>query len=117
MPLQTYAEVQAFIKNVLDANHQSNDPQHAPHLDFWSTMSYTAFTTGNVPGVVVEGNSVPILVKGNSQNSNLILSLQGKGPLFGPTGAIGQMPASGPPMFTDVQIKEIADWIDRNCPQ
>ena len=48
------------------------------------------------------GQPVPILVKGDSAHSNLILALRGQGPLFDPTnGSIGQMPANGPPMFTD----------------
>jgi hypothetical protein len=29
----------------------------------------------------------------------------------------GQMPANGPPFFTDTQIQEIAAWIDAGCPQ
>lgn len=64
------------------------------------------------------GNPIPILVKGNSAKSNLILSLQGKGPLFDPaTGAFGQMPANGPPMFTPEEIKANAEWIDHGCPK
>jgi len=38
--------------------------------------------------------------------------------LFDPaTGAFGQMPANGPPMFTPGQIKAIADWVDAGCPK
>jgi hypothetical protein len=72
-------------------------------------MSYQEFTTGNVPGV---DPPTKILVVGNSAVSNIILALQGVGPLFGPTGNIGQMPADGPPYFTAPQIAEIAAWID-----
>jgi hypothetical protein len=92
----------------------------APHKAFWATMPYDDFVNGAVPGVQDPntGGPLPILVKGNSAKSNLILSLQGNGPLFDPnTGAFGQMPANGPPMFTGDQIQQIADWIDAGCPE
>ena len=61
---------------------------------------------------------MPILVKGDSAGSNLILALRGQGPLFNPDdGPFGQMPADGPPFFTEEQIKEIADWIDAGAPE
>jgi hypothetical protein len=63
-------------------------------------------------------NQVPILIKGKSAQSNLILSLRGMGPMFDPNiGSFGQMPANGPPMFTADQIQHITDWIDAGCPQ
>jgi hypothetical protein len=120
VPLKSYAEVQAFITNVLAANGEAGGVNSAPHLAFWSTLSYNDFVNGSVPHVIDPSTQlpIPILVKGNSAQSNLILSLQGKGPLFDPkSGSIGQMPANGPPMFTLDQIKQIADWIDSGCPQ
>ena len=117
--LDHYADVQQFIVSILNANGQQSSG--APHKDFWATLGYDAFVSGPVPRVKDPdtGLPMPILVKGKSANSNLILALQGaKGTAFDPnTGAFGQMPANGPPFFTDDQINSIADWIDRNCPQ
>jgi hypothetical protein len=117
--LDHYADVQQFIVSILAANNQS--AANAPHRDFWATLSYHEFVNGDVPGVKDPNTNapMPILVKGNSAKSNIILALQGtKGTVFDPdTGAFGQMPANGPPFFTDDQIKSIADWIDRKCPQ
>ena len=58
------------------------------------------------------GNPIPILVKGNSAQSNIILALSGTGPIFGPNGSAEQMPPSGP-KFTADQITSIANWIAR----
>jgi hypothetical protein len=117
--LDHYADVQQFIASILKANGQSW--ANAPHKNFWETLSYDDFVNGNVPHVKDPdtGAPMPILVKGKSAQSNLILSLRGaKGTVFDPdTGAIGQMPANGPQFFTDDQINSIADWIDRYCPQ
>jgi hypothetical protein len=61
---------------------------------------------------------LPILVSGNSAQSNLIMALRGQGPLFSSQdGSIGQMPGNGPPFFTEEQIKQVADWIDAGCPE
>ena len=116
--LNHYGEVQQFIASILKTNGQGW--AGAPHKNFWETLSYAEFVNGNVPHVKDSaGLPMPILVKGKSAQSNLILSLRGaKGTAFDPdTGAIGQMPANGPPFFTDDQIDSIADWIDRGCPQ
>jgi len=120
MALRSYAEVQKFISDILTANGEAGGVPGAPHRAFWTTLLYNDFVNGNVPNVLdpTSNKPVPILVKGNSAQSNLILSLQGKGPLFDPnTGAFGQMPANGPPMFTADQIQQLADWIDAGCPQ
>jgi hypothetical protein len=73
---------------------------------------------GDVPGVTEPetGKAIPILVKGNSAQSNLILALQGSGPLFS-ASAFGRMPANGPPYFSPDQIASIAAWIDAECPK
>jgi hypothetical protein len=117
--LNHYADVQKFITSILQANGQY--PVGPPHKNFWETLSYTDFVNGNVPGVKDPNTNLPmpILIKGNSAKSNLILALQGAaGTVFDPdTGAFGRMPANGPPFFTDDQIKSIANWIDGNCPQ
>jgi hypothetical protein len=117
--LAHYTDVQQFIISILMANGES--AAGAPHLDFWATLHYNDFTTGPVPNVTDPdtGGPMPILVKGNSAKSNIILALRGAtGTPFDPsTGAFGQMPANGPPFFTSDQIQSIADWIDAGCPQ
>jgi hypothetical protein len=118
--LNSYVDVQKFITGILKANGE--DASGSPHKNFWTTLSYTQFVTGTVPGVNDPNTgkpTIPILIKGNSEQSNIILALQGAaGTPFDPnTGAFGQMPADGPPMFTPDQIQSIADWIDRGCPQ
>jgi hypothetical protein len=118
MALNSFADVQAFISQVLTTNGE--DASGAPHKDFWNTLTYEQFTNkdnqpnqGNVPGV----DSVQILVVGDSKNSNIIQALRGQG-LFDPnTGQYPQMPAFGPTYFTEDQIDEIAAWIDNGCPE
>src|SRR6266436_9151784 len=103
LPLQSYAQVQAFITKVLIDNGEQGGVAGAPHGGFWSTLSYQQFVNGAVPGVTDPNTALPmpILIKGKSAQSNLILALRGKGLLFDPnTGAFGQMPANGPPMFS-----------------
>jgi hypothetical protein len=118
-PLNSFADVQQFINQVLSQNGEQGGVPNSPHKAFWSTLTYDQFVNGNVPGVTDPntGNPMPILVKGNSAQSNLILALQGDGPIFGPNGAIGQMPANGPPFFSADQVSSIAAWIDKGCPQ
>jgi hypothetical protein len=111
MALNSFAQVQQFITNILATNKETVGP---PHQDFWNTMAYKDFTQGSVPGV---DPPVQILVVGDSKNSNIIQALRGQG-LFDPnTGQYPQMPAFGPTYFTEDQIAEIAAWIDNGCPQ
>jgi hypothetical protein len=118
-PLNSFSDVQNFIDQVLQQNSEQGSVPNSPHKAFWRTLTYEQFVGGNVPGVTDPntGLPMPILVKGNSAQSNLILSLQGLGPVFGPDGAIGQMPANGPPFFTTDQIGSIAAWSDKGCPK
>jgi hypothetical protein len=118
--LKSFAELQKLLNQVLTQNGQIRGVASAPHKSFWTTLSYNDFVTGNVPSVKdpATGVPLPILVKGDSRHSNLILALRGEGPLFDPhAGTIGQMPANGPPMFTKEQIAAIAGWIDAGCPE
>ena len=116
-PLNSFAAFQQFFTQVLTQNNEIAEAQTAPHLDFWKSSTYAQFTNGNIPNVTDgQGNPIPILVKGNSAQSNLIMALQGTGPIFGPTGPYDQMPPKGP-KFTSDQIKSIANWIDAGCPQ
>jgi len=112
----------AYIDGILTQNNEIGGVTSAPHQNFWDTMSYAEFTTGNVPGVNFGPNPpYRILIPGNADNSNFIQALQGVGPLFdNDTGAFGQMPADANPptmpFFTDAQIQPIKDWINANCP-
>jgi hypothetical protein len=114
--------LRAYINGILKQNNLADGVASAPHLNFWDTLNYREFTTGNVPGVEAGPNPpYRILVVGDGANSNLVLALQGKGPLFDKdTGAIGRMPANANPpempFFTDAQIQPIIDWINRRCP-
>ncbi len=118
-PLNSFAEVQQFITQILTQNGEQGGVGTSPHKAFWNTLSYDEFVNGNVPGVTDPntGKPMPILVKGDSSRSNLIFSLLGLGPIFGSNGAIGQMPANGPPFFTCDQVLSIAAWIDNGCPK
>ena len=117
--LKSFADVQRFISEIVSQNGQQGALPSAPHQAFWATLTYDEFVNGNVPGVTDPNTGQPMrnLVKGKSAQSNLILSLQGLGAIFGPDGAIGQMPANGPPFFTPEQISAIAMWIDSGCPR
>jgi hypothetical protein len=109
--LNSFAAVQAFLTQVITQN--GNDISGAPHKAFWNT-TYSQFITGNIPNV---SPPVRILIPGNSAQSNIIMALRGQGPLFGPSGTYGEMPADGPPFFATAQVDEIAGWIDAGCPE
>ncbi|MFL6332942.1 MAG: hypothetical protein ACJ754_06305 [Pyrinomonadaceae bacterium] len=120
LTLNSYADVQKHLNDILTANGQVNDTKHAPHKDWWNSVTYEQFVSGNVPGVSDPntGQPMPILVKGDAAQSNIILALQGTpGTVFdNNSGAIGQMPADGPPFFTQEQIQPLIDWINAGCP-
>jgi hypothetical protein len=111
-----------YLDGILAQNGESGGVPTSPHNNFWDTLNYSQFTTGNVPGVNFGPSPpFPILVVGNGARSNFVLALQGVGPLFdNNTGAFGQMPANASPpampFFTSAQIQPIIDWIDNNCP-
>ncbi len=116
--INSYADVKKLFDNFVQ---QSQIPiGSAPHHDFWNQMSYEEFKNGDVPDIFDPDTNQPlnlkILVVGKSSESNIILALRGSGPLFNPTdGSIGPMPPGGP-MLPPEQIAELADWIDRGCP-
>jgi hypothetical protein len=115
MAITSFQGVRDFINKFL-ADHKIG-VSGAPHQDFWNTMSYNDFVTGNVPGLLDSAGlplKVKILVKGKSAESWLIKVLQG--PITASGVAIVQMPKNGDKM-TKEQIAEIAGWIDNNCPQ
>ena len=117
MPINTYADVKQFISATLTAMGAS--ALHAPHHEFWNTLSYTQFTTGNVPGVsdANSGQPLRICIPGDPNNSNIIEALSGTGTFSGAANDNDRMPYGGPPWFTQAQIDELADWIHRGCPE
>ena len=121
MAINSYKGVQEFITQIMEENKvEGAPPPKSPHKAFWMSLSYHDFTTGTVPGVKdpQTGNLISIINIGDSKSSNLILALRGEGPLFNPNhGTFGRMPANTQKPFSDDQINEIADWIDRGCPE
>ena len=106
--LNSFADVQNFFNNFITTN--GTDLSGSPHGAFWSG-TYDAFVNGDVPGV----SGVKILEKGNANQSNLILILQG--PITVGGRMIEQMPADGSPFMSAELIASLADWINRGCPQ
>ena len=111
MALTSFADVQAFFKGI------SVPGYHGP---FWNTLTYNEFVTGPVPGVTVPNTNppqtIPILIKGNGPQSNIVQALQGTG-MFDPvTGSFPRMPYGGP-YFSPAQIQELSDWITAGCPE
>jgi hypothetical protein len=113
----------AYVNSILQQNNLAYGVARAPHANFWDSLSYREFTTGDVPGLKNFGpmSSYRILVTGDGTNSNFVLALQGIGPLFDDiTGVFGRMPPNavppGRPFFTDAQIDPIIHWINRGCP-
>lgn len=115
--IKSYVQLQQYIDAILTANGDA--PVGTPHKQFWDTLTYEQFVTGNVPNVKDPNSGQPmkILISGNSKASNFIMALEGTaGTVFDPTnGKIGQMPFGGTP-FTAEQIAPLAAWIDAKCP-
>jgi len=117
--LKNFAEVQAALDAFVEANKLSI--ASAPHGPLWSSCtnahaSYMAFVTGDVIGQTdpKTGDSIPIMVKFHSKDSNIILILQGKGY----ASDFGQMPRTKPPYpGQDEIITQLAGWIDAGCPE
>lgn len=118
LTIGSYAQFQQYLTKILTANISSqtgnNEEQdsenQSPHGAFWNTLPYDDFVNGTVPNV-----GLPILIRGNSAQSNLILALRGQPPFDG--SQFRRMPADGPPFLTEAQIAPIAAWIDAGCPQ
>jgi len=106
--IKNYKELQILLNSFVGVNSLS--PGIAPHGVFWNTLTYDQFVTGNVPNI-----GVPILVKGNSAESNLVQVLDGTSTQF------PQMPQPSPPYNAnspsqDDVINQVSAWIDANCP-
>ena len=111
----------AYVNGILQQNNEAAGVPNSPHKNFWATLNYQQFTTGNVPGNFGSSPPYRILVAGNGASSNFVQALQGIGPLFdNNTGEFGQMPANAnppsKPFFTAAQIQPIIDWINNGCP-
>ena len=116
--ISSYAQFQQYLTKILTSNistqtgnnEEQDSENQSPHGAFWNTLAYNDFVNGTVPNV-----GLPILVKGNSADSNFIKALRGQPPFDG--SQFPQMPADGPPFLTDAQIAPMAAWIDAGCPE
>ena len=102
--VKTFADVQKMFTEYVALNPVNIS--NSPHKNFWATLNYQQFTTGNVPKVTPE---VKILTCSDSENSNLVKILSG-----GLANDIPEMPAGGP-YFPEEQIKSFAKWVDGGC--
>jgi hypothetical protein len=109
----SYADVQNGLTAFVSTAGVNIDG--APHGAFWTTMSYSDFTTGNIPNVS-QGGPWKVLVIGDSKNSNIIQILQGTGAA---AQKFGRMPRPRPPYDPEQSalITALAAWIDANCPE
>jgi hypothetical protein len=107
-----YADVQAGLDAFVSQAGVNIDG--APHGAFWQSMSYTDFTTGDIPNVS-SGGPWPVLVIGHSDQSNIIQILEGIGAA---AKKFGRMPRPRPPYDPEQSetITELAAWIDAGCP-
>ncbi len=113
MALNNFSDVQRFFDDFLDLHRIS--VAGAPHKAFWKGVpgdvdaSREKFVNGNVPGLRSGDPPVKILIKGDSEASNIIKILRAGGlpPLY------PRMPKNSSQQFySDAQIQELADWID-----
>jgi hypothetical protein len=67
--IKNYSDLGTYINSILSANGDS--PVGGPHAQFWDTLTYNEFISGNVPGVADATTMQPwkILVVGNSAAS------------------------------------------------
>lgn len=106
--INSYADVKSMFNDYVKFNGLAGEiKSSSPHHAFWDSLSYTEFTTGNVPGV-----GVKICDCGNTDNSNIYNIL--KGSIDG--GAYSRMPGGGP-FFPEAQIDSFGVWIKNNCPE
>ncbi len=107
-----YADVQAGLTGFV--NQSGVNVAGAPHGAFWQNMDYTQFTTGDMPLPSQDG-LWPILVIGNSAESNIVQILEGTGAA---AQKFGRMPRPRPPYDPEQSdlITALAAWIDASCP-
>ena len=87
-----------------------------PHGPFWREVTRDELVALEVPAF---GEKLPLLVVGDSANSNLIKALKGEAPFGTDSGTSGarfrRMPA-GRAALPDDKIALIEKWIDDGCP-
>ena len=104
--INSFQELRNYMNTILKSRNQYDKTKNqSPHGLFWDIMSYTDFTTGNIPGI-----GIAVLVIGDSKNSNFIKVLRGEDDLT-------QMPLGNNPYFSETDIAPIAKWIDDKCPE
>lgn len=101
--INTYADVQQMFDDYVKLNGIGING--SPHKAFWDSLTYTQFTTGDVPNV-----GIKICECGDSEKSAIVQILKGT------YEGIPEMPAGGP-YFPEEQIDKFAAWIDNNCPE
>lgn len=98
------------IKEILDT--LVNGKTIGGHGAFWRGLGIDEFKAKSVFGF-------PLLIPGDSINSNLIRALSGKPPFgadIGTTQAFFRRMPAGLPAASSLQIQYIANWIDAGCP-
>ena len=70
--------------------------------ELWDKLSYKEFTTGNVPEWRTDQARGTDPHGRQRRDSNLVMALQGKGPLFGNDGAFPRMPANADPRASHI---------------
>ena len=106
MALNNFADVQNLLNNFVASAGVT--PTQAPHGVFWDT-DYESFMNLSIFG------EYPVVDKGNSAGSNIILALKGE------LSGIPQMPQPDPPYNNanpsqSEVISELSAWIDAGCP-
>ena len=122
----TFARVQDYLDAILE-HATANDIDASPHKRFWRTMSYTEFTTGNVPHNLCHGQAIKIIDSATPRSSPFYLILQG-GWCNKP-----QMPPDDDPRISDPNytvtlpdhsivtgqqmLNDIDEWLDNGFPE
>jgi hypothetical protein len=105
--MPSFADVQQALDRAV------GDGQVGAHGPFWRNITREQFIAKKVFGL-------PILVLGQSADSNIIKALRGQAPFGADVGTAGatmpRMPAFLPPMPAQ-DIDLIAQWIDQTCPE
>ena len=96
-----YEQVQEILDSAV--NHQSI----GKHGNFWRGKTLAEFVAAKVFGR-------PLLLVGNSVQSNLVRALRGLAPFDG--SQLPRMPVGFPPV-ADEQIRIVERWIDDGCPE
>ena len=72
----TFPKVQTYLDAIL-GHAIGDDISLSPHKQFWRTMNYQQFTTGNVPNQMCQGQPIKIINDADPTRSPFFLILQG----------------------------------------